>query len=108
MDAEAVSERLIMIKWLVILLLLLFSFSVTSPAWAMVCRNYEDHQICILSIKRSAKKYWEYQAAASVDGVKTPVEVYNCRGRFKLQRDRTVIQFTQNSPGEMICSFFKK
>lgn len=97
-----------MIKYGIILLVLIFSFFLASPAWAMVCRNYEGHQICILSIKRSAKKYWEYQAAVSVDGVKTPVEVYNCRGRFKLQKDRSVIQFTQNSPGEMICSFFKK
>jgi hypothetical protein len=97
-----------MIKYSVILLLLIFSLSVASPAWAMVCRNYEGHQICILSIQRSAKKYWEYQAAVSVDGVKTPVETYNCRGRFKLQKDRSVIQFTENSPGEIICSFFKK
>lgn len=97
-----------MMKYGVILLVLIFSFSLASPSWAMVCRNYEGHQICILTIKRSAKKYWEYQAAVSFDGVKTPVEVYNCRGRFKLQKDRSVIQFTQNSPGEIICSFFKK
>ncbi|WP_232317126.1 hypothetical protein [Anabaena sp. CA = ATCC 33047] len=93
---------------MVILLIFVFSVSWTSPAWAMMCRNYEGHEICILSIKRSAKKYWEYQASVSVDGVKTPVEIYNCRGRFKLQKDGKVIQFTQNSPGEVICSFFKK
>lgn len=97
-----------MIKYSIILVILIVSCSWADPAWAKVCRNYEGHQICILSIKRSAKKYWEYHAAVSVDGVKTPVETYNCRGRFKLQKDRTVIQFTQNSPGEMICSFFKK
>ncbi len=97
-----------MIKYSVILLIFIFSLFVTSPAWAMVCRNYEGHQICILSIQRRAKKYWEYQAAVSVDGVKTPVEIYNCRGKFKLTKDRTVIQFTQNSPGEIICSFFNK
>lgn len=97
-----------MIRYIVILLVLIFSFSVASPALATVCRNYEGHEICILSIKRSAKKYWEYRAAVSVDGVKTPVEVYNCRGRFKVQKDRSVLQFTQHSPGEMICSFFKK
>lgn len=97
-----------MMKYWVVLLLLIFSVCFASPVWAIVCRTYEGHQICILSIKRSAKKYWEYQASVSVDGVKTPVEVYNCRGRFKLRKDGTVIQFTQNSPGEMICSFFKK
>jgi hypothetical protein len=97
-----------MIKYIVILLLLIFSFSVASPALAIVCRNYEGHKICILSIERSAKKYWEYRAAVSVDAVKTPVEIYNCRGRFKVQKDGSVTQFIENSSGEMICSFFKK
>jgi hypothetical protein len=91
-------------KYTVILVILIVFFSWADPVWAKVCRNYEGHQICILSIQRSAKKYWEYQAAVSVDGVKTPVETYNCRGRFKLQKDRSVIQFTENSPGEIICS----
>ncbi|MEA5551687.1 hypothetical protein VB713_11970 [Anabaena cylindrica UHCC 0172] len=97
-----------MIKYPVILLLLIFSFSYTSPALANVCRHYDGHEICILSIKRSAKKYWEYRAAISVDGVKTPVEIYNCRGKFKINKNRTLSQFRDKSPGEMICSFFKK
>ncbi|WP_353931361.1 hypothetical protein WJM97_01805 [Okeanomitos corallinicola TIOX110] len=84
------------------------SFSFTSPASAMVCRKYQDQEICILSIKRSAKKYWEYRASVSINGVKTPVEIYNCRGKFKINKDGTVTQFTENSPGEMICSFFQK
>ncbi|WP_325078584.1 hypothetical protein [Sphaerospermopsis aphanizomenoides] len=75
---------------------------------ATVCKNYEGHKICILNIKRSAKKYWEYRAAVSVDAVKTPVEIYNCRGKFRVNKDGTVSQFTENSPGEMICNFFKK
>ncbi|TAF11179.1 MAG: hypothetical protein EAZ77_01545 [Nostocales cyanobacterium] len=97
-----------MIKYFVILLLLIFSFSFPSPALAFVCHHYDGHEICILSIKRSAKKYWEYRASVSVDGVKTPVEIYNCRGKFKVNKDRTVSQFAENSPGEMICSFFQK
>lgn len=97
-----------MIKYLVILLLLIFSFSGTSPAFALVCRHDDGHEICILNIKRSAKKYWEYRATVSVDGVKAPVEIYNCRAKFKINKDRTVSQFTENSPGEMICSFFKQ
>ncbi|HLO83621.1 MAG TPA: hypothetical protein VK203_01230 [Nostocaceae cyanobacterium] len=60
-----------------------------------------------MSIKRSANKYWEYRAAVSVDGVKRPVEIYNCKGRFQVQKDGKTVQFTKNSPGEMICSFFK-
>ncbi|MBD2293777.1 hypothetical protein H6G06_09800 [Anabaena sphaerica FACHB-251] len=97
-----------MIKYLVILLLLILFCSFTSPAWAIVCRHYDIHEICILTIKRSAKKYWEYSASVSVDGVKIPVEIYNCRAKFKVNKDGTVSQFRENSPGEMICSFFKK
>lgn len=108
MDAWANCKKLSMIKYVALLLLLLLSLSVTLPAMAKSCRNYEGQEICILSIKRSAKKYWEYRASVSVDAVKTPVEVYNCRGRFKVQKDGSVSQFEHNSPGEMICSFFKK
>ena len=102
-----------MIKIVVTMLLLILSFSVAHPAFASVCRNYDDynaqnqhHQICILSINRSAKNYWEYKAAVSVDGVKRPTEVYNCRERVKIQRGGAVLPFEQKDPGEMIRSFF--
>ncbi|MBX9257956.1 hypothetical protein H1Q63_29205 [Desmonostoc muscorum CCALA 125] len=95
------------IKYVIFVLLLILSFLVALPAFASVCRNYNRHQICILSINRSAKNYWEYRAAVSVDGVKTPIEVYNCRQRAKVQQDGTVLPFEKKSPGEMICSFFK-
>ncbi len=62
-----------MIKYLVILLLLIFSLSFTSPAFALVCRNYDGHEISIFNIKRSAKKHWEYRVPMSFDGVKAPV-----------------------------------
>ncbi|MBD2663868.1 hypothetical protein B6N60_05147 [Richelia sinica FACHB-800] len=95
-------------KYLIILGLFLFSLFVNAPAFALVCRHYQGHEICILNIKRSAKKYWEYRASVSIDGVKTPMEVYNCRAKFKLNQDGTVSQFIPHSPGEMICSYFKK
>jgi hypothetical protein len=97
-----------MIKYILILLFMIMSFGFMSPALAVVCRNYDEHEICILSIKRSAKKYREYRASVSVNGKKKPVEIYNCRGKFKINKDGNVEQFTENSPGEMICSFFKK
>ncbi|MEH2029475.1 MAG: hypothetical protein V7K67_07310 [Nostoc sp.] len=95
------------------MLLLILPFSVVHPAFADVCRNYDvydglqlHHQICILNISRSAKNYWEYKSAISVDGVKRPTEVYNYRERFKVQEGGTVLPFEQKGPGEMICSFF--
>ncbi|MEH1833456.1 MAG: hypothetical protein V7L29_15610 [Nostoc sp.] len=99
------------IKYVILALLLILFFTVAHPAFASVCRNYDvydglRHQICILSINRSAKNYWEYRATVSVDGVKRPTEVYNCRERVKVQRGGTVLPFEQKDPGEMICSFF--
>ncbi len=102
-------------KYIIFVLLLILNFFAVPPAFASVCRNYDDydglhlrHQICILSINRSAKNYWEYKAAVSVDGVKRPTEVYNCRQRVKIQQGGTTLPFEQKGPGEMICSFFKK
>ncbi|MEA5627821.1 hypothetical protein [Nostoc sp. UHCC 0251] len=96
------------IRTVVFLFLLILILSVAHPAFASVCRNYDGlrRQICILSINRSAKNYWEYRAAVSVDGVKRPTEVYNCRERVKVQQDGTVLPFEPKGPGEMVCSFF--
>lgn len=89
-----------------VLLLILFSL-VTLPAEASVCRNYQGHRICILTIKRSAKNYWEYRAAVSVDGIKRPIEVYNCLEQIKVEKDGTVVPFEKNDSGKLICSYFR-
>ncbi len=112
-----------MVKFITLLLFLGLSFAVALPAEASFCRNSNNHLICILSIKRSAKNYWEYRAAVSVDGVKRPLEVYNCRDgyvsemgssdtvnslrhRVRIPHDGIVVPFEPNSPGELICRFF--
>lgn len=87
-------------------LLLLLTLLFIPPAWASICRNYDGHQICIISIERSAKKYWEYRAAISMDGVTRPVEIYNCRDRF-IQQGEKVLPFSDNNPGELICRLLK-
>ena len=91
-----------------VLLVLILSFSVALPAAASVCRNYDGHRICILSIQRSAKNYWEYKASVSVDDVKEPTKVYNCRSQVKILKDGTIVPFGDKDPGELICRFFKK
>ncbi|NJN58329.1 MAG: hypothetical protein HC879_12930 [Leptolyngbyaceae cyanobacterium SL_5_9] len=88
-------------------LVLILSFAIALPARAAFCRTVEEHEICILSIQRSAKNHWEYRASVSVDGVARPVEVYNCRDRQRTQKDRTVIPFAKNGPGELICTMLK-
>ncbi|MDP8964108.1 MAG: hypothetical protein M3O33_09030 [Cyanobacteriota bacterium] len=90
------------------LLFLALSFAVALPAEASFCRNSNDHSICVLSIKRSAKNYWEYRAAISIDGVKRPIEIYNCRARVRICQDGTVVPFKSKGSGELICSFFQR
>lgn len=93
-------------KWIGLLGLLVLSWTVAFPAEASVCHMIKDHSICILSIKRSAKYYWQYRAAVSIDGVKRPVEIYNCRDRTRLRQDGVVVSFEPDGAGEFICSFF--
>ncbi|BCL36740.1 hypothetical protein [Nostoc sp. MS1] len=95
-------------KFIALILILIISNAVTLPAMADVCRNYFGQRICIVSINRSAKNYWEYRASLTVDGVKRPQEVYNCRQKFRVQQDGAIVQFKPKDPGELICSFFRK
>lgn len=94
-------------KYIALVLILILSFAVALPARAAFCRTVNGHDICILSIKRSAKNYWEYRASVSVDGVASPVEIYNCRDRLRIQKNGTTVPFVANGPGELICSVLK-
>lgn len=95
-------------KCICFFLLLISFFWLALPAEASVCRNYEGREICIVDIKRSAKNYWEYRVILSVDGEKKPLEVYNCRDRTTVKKDRTMLAFGENNPGEIVCRFFNK
>jgi len=96
------------IKLIALSLFLTLSLAIAPPAEASFCRDSNDHSICVLSIKRSAKNYWEYRVVISIDGKKQPLEVYNCRKHIKINRQGDIIPFQSNSSGEIICSFFKK
>ncbi|RUT07123.1 hypothetical protein DSM106972_023840 [Dulcicalothrix desertica PCC 7102] len=95
-----------MAKTLTFILIVVLSFTIALPAKAFTCRSDNGHKICILSIKRSAKKYWQYQASVSIDGAKTPVETYDCR-QHRIQNDGKIIPFGEDNAGALICSFFK-
>jgi hypothetical protein len=97
-----------MVKFIDVLLCLALSLAVTFPAEAAFCRQSSDRLICIVSIKRSAKNYWEYRASVSVDGIKRPIEVYNCRDRIRIRKDGAVVPFESDGAGELICHFFQK
>lgn len=94
-------------KFISLILILILSNVIVLPAMAAVCRNYNGERICIVNINRSAKNYWEYRASVTIDGVKRPQEVYNCRQKLRVQQDGTVVPFKSKDPGELICSFFR-
>lgn len=97
-------------KYIALLLIITFlGFAVALPAEASsYCRTLNDRAICILSIQRSAKNYWEYRAVVSIDGVKKPLEVYNCRDRVRIRSDGTAIAFRSGDIGDLICSVLNR
>ncbi|MBD1873984.1 hypothetical protein H6F75_10850 [Nodosilinea sp. FACHB-131] len=46
---------------------------------SVLCRNVEGQQVCIETIKRSAKYTWEYRVVVSINGKSRPVKRYDCR-----------------------------
>lgn len=88
---------------LVLLLNFLVLFPTASANAAPTCRMTGEHTICILTIKRSAKNYWEYRASVKVDDQVRPVEVYNCRDRTKINSKGQVTRFQEDGAGAMIC-----
>ena len=91
-----------------VLLLLSMTFSFALPAKAVTCSDYNGHEICILNIKRSAKRYWNYRTTISIDGKKQPREIYNCRSEYKIQQNGKIVRFKEDGVGNLICKFFKK
>jgi hypothetical protein len=72
------------------------------------CRSINGHQICILSIQRSAKYFWQYRTVISIDGETQPDTVYDCRQRQRLAPDGRITAFAPGGTGSWICRFFKQ
>jgi hypothetical protein len=80
----------------------------TIPARAEFCRQVDGHRICILSIKRSAKNYWQYQAVVSTDGIEQPFATYDCRDRLITEPDGTMAAFRTRPAGAIVCSLYRR
>jgi hypothetical protein len=107
--------------WGIVISLLVWQSNSPPALAAPVCRSIQDHDICILSIKRSAKNFWEYNAAVSIDGKRGPKEAYNCRSRYKTLRDGSIEYFDKSSLaaaklqqkplgeeiGSLVCKIYK-
>ncbi len=72
------------------------------------CRVVEGYSVCVLSLQRSAKNFWEYRAAVSVDGVVRPVEVYDCRDRLRHRADGTTVPFSKDIAGGVVCRLYRR
>ncbi|NEQ26850.1 MAG: hypothetical protein F6K28_49055 [Microcoleus sp. SIO2G3] len=79
------------------------NFAQPAAAAAPICRSLNGHNICILSIQRSAKYPWEYRAAIRIDAQTRPIEKYNCRDRLHTQQDGRSVPFEPQGAGELIC-----
>lgn len=89
--------------------LLLGNGAIAAPAAAAQhCRTLKDKPVCIAWIKRSAKRYWEYKATVTVNGVKQATAVYDCRSRVIVEPDDTAINFGKNDPGAVVCDLFRE
>ena len=103
-------DKFLSVWWAVVILLLALPFAVwlfnvvSAPVEAQSCRTFNGHQTCAVSIKRSAARYWEYRTVVSIDGVKQPLELYNCRDRTRaLASDGSLVPFLTGKTGDWIC-----
>ncbi|MGB7249216.1 MAG: hypothetical protein WBC73_09780 [Phormidesmis sp.] len=107
-------DKFLSVWWAVVILLLALPFAVwllsfrISSAQAYACRLFNGHEVCAVSIRRSAARYWEYRTVVEIDGIKQPMERYNCRDRTRtLAKDGTIIPFLTDKTGDWICSLTK-
>lgn len=75
---------------------------------APICRTTAHHNICIMSIKRSAKYHWQYRAAVKIDAEIRPVERYNCRRQERTRQDGKTVPFEPDGAGELICTLLRR
>ena len=78
---------------LVILLACGLVLGTSGKAIAQQCRMFSQQEICLVSVKRSAKYYWQYRAVLKVDGKRQPTEKFDCHPRnAKVQRINPSLQ----------------
>lgn len=78
-------------------------FGSPSSAQAEFCKVRAGKEICVMDIKRSAKRFWEYRAVVRVDGETRPWELYDCSDRVRVDADSWPVPFQKDGPGPLIC-----
>ena len=70
------------------------------------CRTVGSQEICLVSVKRSAKYYWQYRAVLKVDGKRQPTEKFDCHPRnSRLQSEYPSLQDQKRA---FVCNIIPK
>jgi hypothetical protein len=94
------------LKLIIGLFLVMLSFGWTLPVNATTCRQIDNHQVCLINIKRSAKYYWEYRVILSIDGKKKPMQIYDCKQDQVIYREGQITILQNAGIRSWICSLF--
>jgi hypothetical protein len=93
-------------------LTLVWTAGMALPAIAAQCQTVASQEVCILNLRRSAKNYWEYWAQLSINGIKQPERVYDCRV-FARERSRNIPSelsaetVKAESIGSLVCRLYR-
>jgi hypothetical protein len=95
-----------------LVLTLLWIVGIALPATAAQCQSIAGQEVCVLNLRRSAKHYWEYWTLLSIDGVKQPERIYDCRvfakGRSpNIPPELTAETVKVESIGSLVCRLYK-
>jgi hypothetical protein len=82
--------------------------AVPPPAQALTCRSVRGQDVCIVDIKRSAKRFWEYRATVSVAGQVQPTAIYNCREGLRMDDDGFDALLSKVPEGELVCQLYRR
>lgn len=106
--ASRIQQRVV----IALLLALIWVVGLALPAIAVQCQSVAGQEVCILNLRRSAKHYWEYWAQLSVNGVKQPDRVYDCRVFAKerspyIPPELSAETVKVESVGSLVCRLYR-
>jgi hypothetical protein len=106
--ASRIQQRVV----IALLLALIWVVGLALPAIAVQCQSIAGQEVCILNLRRSAKHYWEYWAQLSVNGVKQPDRVYDCRvfakeRSFYVPPELSAETVKVESIGSLVCRLYR-
>jgi hypothetical protein len=80
----------------------------SESALAASCRSIAERRVCIETIQRSAKNYWQYRTTISVDGIRQSVATYDCRDRLIYGSQGKITAFADDPTGKIVCQLYRR